>query len=234
VTDPERTATEQFLLSRAATEAVRQLSFGILRGRRVYVDTGYFAASDEAFVLGEVRAKLLLSGVQIAQTRDEAQVVLEVRSGGVGIDRNDYLLGVPAFQLVTGAAVGPGLQTPELAVVQNRYQTGVASVSYVAYWKETGEVVASSGPFIGRSERDDWWFVGIGPRSRGDIAPIVSDGAPPATADDADADAADSVDALEDAPLDQPVTPPEPPAEAGPGTSHAEPAPEAPAAGAGP
>jgi hypothetical protein len=70
---------------------------------------------------------------------------------------------------VAGAA---GASTPELAVVKNRCQTGAASASYVAYWAKTGEVAASSGPFFGRSLRDDWWFVGIGPRSTGDI-PMV-------------------------------------------------------------
>lgn len=176
VTDPPRTATEQFLLSKAASEAVEELSFDVLRGRRVFVDTSYFAASEQAFVLGEVRAKLLLAGVQLARDVEEAQVVLEVRSGGVGIDRNDFLLGIPSLQLAPGqnAATSAPLVTPELALLKNRYQTGVASVSYVAYWADTGEVVASSGPFIGRSVRDDWWFFGAGPRSTGNI-PTVAD-----------------------------------------------------------
>lgn len=176
VTDPPRTATEQFLLSKAAAEAVEQLSFDVLRGRRVYVDTTYFAASEQAFVLGEVRAKLLGSGVQIAREQTEAQVILEVRSGGVGIDRDDYLFGIPSVQLSAGQASGTGstapLVTPELALLKNMHQQGFASVSYIAYWADTGEVVASSGPFIGRSLRDDWWFFGAGPRSRGNVPTI--------------------------------------------------------------
>jgi hypothetical protein len=162
VTDPPRTATEQFLLSRAASEAVGQLSFDVLRGRRVWIDTEYFAASEQAFVLGELRAKLLLSGVQVARDLDDAQVILEVRSSGVGIDRNDFLLGIPSV----------GAVTPELVLVKDREQKGFAGVSYVAYWKDSGEVVAASGPFIGRSLRDDWWFFGYGPRSSGNISPI--------------------------------------------------------------
>jgi hypothetical protein len=176
VTDPPRTATEQFLLSRAASDAVGHLSFDVLRGRRVWLETQYFAASEQAFVLGELRAKMLLSGVQIVRTYDDAQVIIEVRSSGVGIDRNDYLLGLPSIQLSsnssTSAAQNVPLVTPELALAKNRYQTGVAGVAYVAYWRETGEVVASSGPFVGRSLRDDWWFFGVGPRSVGDIAPV--------------------------------------------------------------
>lgn len=165
VTDPPRTASEQFLLSVAAERAVDQLSFTTLQGRSVFVDTSYFAASEQAFVLGELRARLLMAGVQLVPRMEDAQVVLEVRSGGVGIDRNDFLLGVPSLATVT----------PELSVVKNRAQVGVASVTYVAYWRETGEVVASSGPFIGRSTRDDWWFLGIGPWTVGDI-PTTEEG----------------------------------------------------------
>src|SRR5690606_28433066 len=65
VTDPPRTATEQFLLAKAAEAAVEQLTFEPIRGRRVFVDSTYFAASEEAFVLGELRAQLLLAGVQL-------------------------------------------------------------------------------------------------------------------------------------------------------------------------
>lgn len=170
VTDPPRTATEQFLLSTSAQAAVNQLSFDVLRGRRVFVDTTYFAADEQAFVLGELRARLLLSGVEIARDAKDAQVVMEVRSSGVGIDRNDFLVGVPSIPLGVPGAVSA--QTPELSIVKNREQRGISSVSYVAYWAKTGEVVAASGPFAGRSLRDDWWFFGLGPRSSGNIPPI--------------------------------------------------------------
>lgn len=175
VTDPPRTATEQFLLSKAATAAVSQLSFDVLRGRLVYIETEYFAASEQAFVLGELRARLLLSGVQIARHYEDAEVILEVRSSGVGIDRDDFLLGIPSIQAGSTSVAGvpsPSIVTPELAIMKNREQKGVAGVSYVAYWAKTGEIVAASGPFTGRSLRDDWWFFGVGPRSRGDIPPI--------------------------------------------------------------
>lgn len=174
-TDPPRTATEQFLLSQAAAEAVEQLSVEGLRGRRVFLDADYFAASEQAFVLGELRARLLLSGVQLT-TRANAQIVLEVRSGGVGIDRSDFLLGIPSLVVTAGDGDATGLTrtpfaTPELAIVKNVNQVGIASVAFVAYWADTGEVVASSGPHIGRTMREDWWFFGFGPRTVGNIAP---------------------------------------------------------------
>lgn len=160
VTDPQRTATEQFLLSQAAVEAVARLSFDPLQGRRVWVDERYFAAADAPFVLGQLRAKMLIDGLRLVEDREEAQVVVEVRSGGVGIDRTGLLIGIPP---VLGY---------ELSVLRNLEQHGIAEVAYVAYWRETGEVVAASGPYVGRSTRDDWWYVGLGPWSRGDIAPV--------------------------------------------------------------
>ena len=175
-TDPPRTASEQFLLSSAAQRAVDQLSVEGLRGRRVYVDSAYFAASEAAFVLGELRAKLLLGGVQLTPKPEDAIIVLEVRSGGVGIDRSDFLLGVPSLVISAGDSDGGGLArtplaTPEVAIVKNQYQQGIASVAFIAYWRDTGEVVAFSGPFIGRTEREDWWIFGLGRRTIGDIPP---------------------------------------------------------------
>ena len=103
-----------------------------------------------------------------------AQVILEVRSGGVGIDRSDYLLGLPSLVLRAGEDGGDSttstpFATPELALLKNINQVGVASVAFIAYWADTGEGVATSGPFIGRSTRDDWWVFGFGPRTVGNI-----------------------------------------------------------------
>lgn len=172
-TDPPRTATEQFLLSKAAARAVEQLNVESLHSRIVYVDDEYFAASESKFVLGELRALLLDAGVQLAPERDGAQIVLEVRSGGVGIDRSDFLLGIPSLIVDAGGEDGAvartPLATPELALLKNIHQVGVASVAFVAYWADTGEIVSSSGPFIGRTMRDDWWIFGFGPRTVGNI-----------------------------------------------------------------
>src|SRR5204862_5076438 len=103
-----------------------------------------------------------------------AQIVLEVRSGGLGIDRQDNLIGIPSIVFNTSA--GGGLNsvpfaTPEVALVKSTRQNGFASVSFVAYWNDTGELISSSGPFLGRTLREDFWFLGTGPRTVGNIPP---------------------------------------------------------------
>ena len=181
VTDPPRTATELFLLSTAAMEAIGQLSPDPLRDRLVWVDTQYLSDAREtsvelSFLVGELRARLLQSGVRLVEKRDQAEIVLEVRSGGVGVDRLEFLLGLPAayFPGIAGAA-GPGgvpITTPELALLKTTRQNGFASVAFVAYVAKTGELIAASGPFVGRTNREDFWILGTGPRTVGDIPPV--------------------------------------------------------------
>jgi hypothetical protein len=178
ITDPPRTATEQFLLSEAAAEAVDGLNFSTLRGRAVWVEDAYFAASEAQFVLGQMRAKMLMEGIRLVPERELADVVVEVRSGGVGIDRYGFLLGAAASILPSSVVTGDSddaslpIATPELSILKNMDQRAIAGVSYVAYWRDTGEIVAASGPYIGRAFRDDWWYFGLGPKSRGDIPPV--------------------------------------------------------------
>lgn len=180
VTDPPRTATELFLLSGAASEAISQLSADPLRDRLVWLETEYLSDTREtstelSFLVGEMRAKLLQSGVRLVEKRDQAEVVLEVRSGGLGVDRLEFLIGLPAayFPGVGGtSAGGVPISTPELAIVKSTKQNGFASVAFVAYVAKTGELIAASGPFVGRTKREDFWFFGTGPTTVGDIPPV--------------------------------------------------------------
>jgi hypothetical protein len=178
VTNPERTATEQFLLAKAVTEAVEPLRFDALHGRRVLMDDRFFGAPEKAFVLGELRARLLLAGAQVVAERKDAEVILEVRSAGIGIDRYDSILGIPSIgapSAATSAATSVptiGIVTPELAIMKEMKQISFASLAYVAYWADTGEVVASSGPSLGKAWRSDWWLFGFGPRTTGTIPPV--------------------------------------------------------------
>jgi hypothetical protein len=192
VTDPPRTATELFLLSTAASEAISQLSADPLRDRLVWVETQFLSDTREtsvelSFLVGELRARLLQSGVRPVEKRDQAEIVLEVRSGGVGVDRLEFLLGIPAtylsgFTTDVGAG-GVPITTPELALLKSTRQMGFASVAFVAYVAKTGELIAASGPFVGRTRREDFWILGTGPRTTGDIAPVERErrqAAPPA------------------------------------------------------
>jgi hypothetical protein len=185
VTDPPRSATEQFLMSQAITAALRQLNVDALRDRKVWVETGYFTGAEQvivngeirqrlfttpeqAFAAGELRERLLMGGARIVPERKLADVIVEVRSGGIGIDRLENLIGIPASVLggtVGGTNAAIPITTPEIALYKNTRQRGFASISFVAYRADTGEYLSSSGPYIGRTIRDDFWLFGAGPRT---------------------------------------------------------------------
>ncbi len=193
VTDPPRSADEQFLQSEAIRQAIAQFSFSSLRDRRVFLSDQYLMTTDNLqvegigavpeyerlFLLGELRNRMLIEGVELASTIDTSDIVLEVRSGAVGVNRSDFLLGVPGTDVAVGDVEVSGNQIPvilpELAIVKNVKQRGFASVSITAYWRDTGNLVASSGPFVGRTIRTDYWFFGLGPRTSGDIPPVEAD-----------------------------------------------------------
>lgn len=176
VTDPPRTADEEFLENVATQRAVEQISVNLLRDRKVYVDTTYLTAStqpsdEHQYLLGELRSKMLLGGVRLVDNKADAQIIMEVRSQGISNNHIEFLLGLPASSIGGIFTGGIAAATPELAILKRTTQLGFASVAYIAYWADTGEVVASSGPFVGRTIREDWWFFGYGPETYGNIPP---------------------------------------------------------------
>ncbi len=191
VTDPQRSATEQFLMSQAVSQAVDQLNVDALRDRKIWVETGYlsgaeqvivngevrqrlFTSAEQAFATGQLRERLLMGGARIMQEKKSADIIVEIRSGGIGIDRLDNLIGIPALALQTSLGTNVPVTTPEIALYKNTRQRGFASVSIVAFRADSGEYVTSSGPYVGRTIRDDFWLFGAGPRTVGNIPPTES------------------------------------------------------------
>jgi hypothetical protein len=115
------------------------LSFDALFGRKVFIDSTHSAPAEREFVLAEFRAELFHAGAEISENLNDTEIVLEVRSSGVGIDRYGNLLGVPSLTAPSGVASGAegaaasAIITPELAITKNIKQVAYANVSYVAY-----------------------------------------------------------------------------------------------------
>jgi hypothetical protein len=194
VTDPPQTADEQFLLTTAADQAISQLSLDALRGRAVWVTSEYAFSTtrpfeqsfltdevrvpqfESAYTIAALRARLLQLGSRLPPRRDDADVILEVRTGALSINRIDFLLGLSAFAVPsTGGSSSSNafafVSNQNLALFQNIKQQGYASIAVVAYWKNTGELLALSGPFIGRTFRYDYFILGYALPAVGNIPP---------------------------------------------------------------
>jgi hypothetical protein len=176
VTDPEHTASELYLENVASKLAIDQLSATVLRDRKVYLDSEYLTSAtqpsdQQQYMIGELRAKLLLTGVRLTQYRKDAEIIMELRSQGISVDHIEFLLGLPASSVGGIFTGGLAATTPELAILKTTKQHGFSSIAFIAYWADTGEVVAASGPYVGRTLRDDYWFFGYGPSTVGNVPP---------------------------------------------------------------
>jgi hypothetical protein len=185
VTDPAETADQQFLESEATRLAVQNCVLTQLRDRKVFVDTTYLSTVKEnsqslsfrqvpqqyLFLIAELRAKLLQGGARLMDRREDAEIIVEPRTGGVSVNHYELLLGLASITIPSGGVASVPLQTPELGIFKTTKQFGFASVAIVAYWRDTGELVGSAGPFVGRTNRADYWILGFGPRTIGNIPP---------------------------------------------------------------
>ena len=155
----ERTATEQLLLSHAVRASLAEIDLSPVDGKKVFLDTAHMKAIDQEFVVGEIRARLLSAGAALMEAAEDAGLVVEARSAALGTDQSSINFGVPAIPIPI-PAVGI-IQTPELALLKNQRQDGVASLALVGRDRSTGRMVFEVEPMVGRAIKSDWRFLGL-------------------------------------------------------------------------
>jgi hypothetical protein len=169
ISDTQRTATEQLLVSNAVDQAVSQLDFRILAGKPVYFDAQYLAGSvDRGYVVSSLRQHLLACGCILKEDRAQATYVVEARSGGIGTDRYQLLVGVPEMN-VPSLAPGQPTLIPEIPLAKRTDQKGVAKLAVFAYNRRTGRPVWQSGVVRMVSASKDTWVCGAGPFRSGTL-----------------------------------------------------------------
>jgi len=169
LTDTQRTATEQLLISNAVDQAVGQVDCRALAGQTVFLDAQYLEGTvDRGYLVSTLRQHLLACGCLLQEERNKATYVVEARAGGVGTDRHSLLIGIPQ---TTVPAVVPGqpTQIPEIPFAKKTDQNGVAKIAVFAYNRRTGEPVFQSGVVQALSTAKDMWVFGAGPFQNGTI-----------------------------------------------------------------
>ncbi|MGQ9761513.1 MAG: DUF6655 family protein [Thermogutta sp.] len=170
-TETKRTATEQLLISDAMDQAVSRLDLHALAGKSVYLDDTYLKdVVDAAYLVSSLRQQMLAHGAILKPKREEADYIVEVRSGAVGTDMHSMLIGVPQLNLPsTIATAGLPSNFPEIPLIKRTKQTAVTKILLFAYNRETGRPLWQSGKVLARSDAQDIWFFGAGPFQRGSI-----------------------------------------------------------------
>ena len=167
-----RTATEQMLVSNAVDQSLSKVDFQAFGGRKVFVEEKYLDCTDKNYVVSSVRHRVLMQGGQIASKPEEADLILEVRSGAVGTNSSNSFLGIPQIQI-------PGMfATPEIKLINRVNQSGTAKIGLVAYDAKTHQVLGDGGMSLAKSADNNWYVFGIGPWQNGSVKSEIERGQP--------------------------------------------------------
>lgn len=150
-THPERTATEELLISRAADAAAERLHLPIPQGAKVHIEAANFEDADGKYAVGAIRDKLLKDGARLAKDKADADVLVNIRSGALSIDNSESVLGIPEFDIpipLAGTFTFPGL-----AVYSDKERKGVAKFVATATDTGDGRLIGTTEPQFGYSHK---------------------------------------------------------------------------------
>lgn len=158
-----RTAKEQMLLSNAMDQSLDKVDFTPLYGQKVFVEEKYLDCVDKAYLVGSVRHRVMRAGGMLAATADDSDVVMELRSGGVGTDTSESFVGLPEITL-------PGMLTiPEVRLTERKTQNGYSKLGMVVYDAKSKEVLGDGGMSMAQADDSNWYVFGMGPWQNGSL-----------------------------------------------------------------
>lgn len=156
-----RTGTEQLLISNAVDQALAKVDFRPMAGKKVLVEEKYLDSVDKGYVVSSVRHHVLHAGGQLAAKPEEADIFLEMRSGGIGTDNSDAYLGVPGITL-------PGMVSlPDVKLITRTRQSAFAKLGLVAIDAKTHQELGAGGMSLAMSDDNNWYVMGVGPYRQG-------------------------------------------------------------------
>jgi len=162
--DTARTGLEQLLISSAVDDSLNKVDFTPVAGAKVFLKADYLESVDKNYVLMSMRSRLLSHDCMLVDKADDADVVMEVASGGIGTDRTELTVGSPEIPL------GPLARIPKISVYERKRAMGTAKLCVIATDTKTKRPVINSGYSLARSDHQHWTSFGVGPVLSGSVA----------------------------------------------------------------
>ena len=167
-TNTARTSTEQLLVSNAVDRALDKVNFTPFAGSRVFLDEKYLEGVDAKYLVASARHRVLHAGGTLVDKADDADVLVELRSGGIGTASSDAFIGTPEIGL-------PGMLTiPEVRLVERKRQQGAAKIGMVAMDARTRQILGGGGVTLDQSDDSKWFVMGVGPWQSGSVREEVA------------------------------------------------------------
>ncbi len=155
---------EQLLISNAVDQALDKFDFRTLQGRKVFIEEKYLDSVDKGYLMSSIRERILYNSGQISSKADDAEVTLEIRSGGVGTDNFETFVGIPNVSIP-----GMPIEIPDIKFWNRTAQTGTAKLGILAYDTKTGLVYQHGGQALAKSDDTKWFLMGVGPFQSGTV-----------------------------------------------------------------
>jgi hypothetical protein len=153
-TSPQRSATEQLLISTAVDRAVERMDLKIPQGTKVFLDAEQLEGSDGKYAAGAMKDRLLRGGTNLVADRGNADAVVEIRAGAMSVDDKQTLFGIGSFDVPVPLA-GQAAKIPEIALYKQKERVGVAKIAAIGYSTADGKLIESTGPQFGYSHEDE-------------------------------------------------------------------------------
>ena len=170
--DTSRTGMEQLLVSDAIDQSIAKIDLRPLAGKSVYVDPQYLDCVDKGYVVSSLRHRVMTAGARLAAKADDADLIAEVRSGGVGTDRQKSYIGTPNLSL---PGISP-IEIPEIKVWNRDRQLATAKIGLAIYDAKTRAPLGPGGMSLARSDDSNTFFMGIGPWQDGSVKDSIRTG----------------------------------------------------------
>ena len=162
--DTSRTGLEQLLISNAIDQSLQKVDFRPIAGAKVHLKTDLLDCVDKNYAILATKSKLLANQCTIVDTADDAEVQLEIASGGVGTDRTELVVGTPEIPLGIMGSV------PKINFYERNKAMGTAKLAIVATDIKSKQPVINSGYSLARSDHQHWTTLGMGPVYSGSVA----------------------------------------------------------------
>ncbi|MEZ6123567.1 MAG: DUF6655 family protein [Planctomycetaceae bacterium] len=158
-----RTAKEQMLLSNAVDQSLDKVDFTPLYDQKVFLEEKYLECVDKPYIVGSVRHRAMRAGAHLVDSADGADVVMELRSGGVGTDTTASYIGTPEIAL-------PGMLTiPEVHLTERKSQFGYAKIGLMIYDAKSREILGEGGVSMAQADDSNRYILGVGPFQSGSL-----------------------------------------------------------------
>jgi hypothetical protein len=162
--DTSRTGLEQLLISNAVDQSLSKVDFRPVSGAKVFLKTDLLDCVDKNYVQLSMRSKLLANQCTLVDKADDADIVMEVASGGVGTDRTELVVGTPEIPLGLMGSV------PKVNFYERKKAMGTAKLAIIATDAKSKQPIINSGYSLARSDHQHWSMMGTGPILSGSVA----------------------------------------------------------------